>query len=205
MSSADCRVRDGMEALRFRWSGSLSVRDSAGAPNAFRGGTMRRVLNSRIKSCERYTRKHDFAGEVCGAHQNGRAPAGAHRGWDPGRVFLVRAHPPIGVARTTERVQKQVPIGGSCRLSAFSRQPSATWNKPRSREEREELAMYSDFRPASTQASSLKPSPRHGTIRTQKSPQRSTNSGVNRRRRGRNDQVVATCKSNAECKVQSAE
>jgi hypothetical protein len=52
---------------------------------------MRRVLNSRINSCERYTRKHDFAGEVCGAHQNGRAPAGAHRGWDPGMVFSVRA------------------------------------------------------------------------------------------------------------------
>ena len=107
-----------MEALRFRWSGSLSVSDSAPARNALRGGTMRRVLTSRIKSCERYTRNHDFAGEVCGAHQTGRAPAGAHRSWDPRGQFLVRACP---------RMARRAPMGQGRMRNAECRVQNAEW------------------------------------------------------------------------------
>jgi hypothetical protein len=56
-----------------------------------------------------------------------RAPGGAHRGWDPGRVFSVRA------PRFSH--QEQVQSGGNYQRSAISRQPEG--RLPPRREERE--------------------------------------------------------------------
>jgi hypothetical protein len=56
-----------------------------------------------------------------------RAPGGAHRGWDPGRVFSVRAP---GFAH-----QEQVQSGGIYQRSAITRQPEG--RIPQWREERE--------------------------------------------------------------------
>jgi hypothetical protein len=47
-------------------------------------------------------RNHAAPGDVCGAHQTGSAPAGAHRSWDPRGQFLVRACP---------RMARRAPMG----------------------------------------------------------------------------------------------
>ena len=76
------------------------IRSAAcGVPSATTArDSMRRFRYPARHAC---AANHAARGDLSGAHQSGRAPGGAHRGWDPSRLFLVRACPPNGVARTS--------------------------------------------------------------------------------------------------------
>ena len=99
ISSRDLRATSPATKPRRRDMAGRIRSAACGVPSATTArDSMRRFRYPARHAC---AANHAARGDLSGAHQSGRAPGGAHRGWDPSRLFLVRACPPNGVARTS--------------------------------------------------------------------------------------------------------